>query len=289
MKFIVLVVTVVFAILVGMSVNPTAYGMMTYDEKVSSYQRLHEINSHIVASEENFEKGNTKMAMQHLSHPIEEVFDFLHFDKFHNNDYSQKLQLTLFLLRNTSMDIDVKQYTEQISTIREILDEGKEIISSDPEMNPIDLEIQSAVYLLDVAKLEYAHGLETNMPYDDNIEYQDSYAQSEMAERILKRLDSTHQKGDIFDKYFIALDTAYANSGTLKEIDSIIDKILSEIDSIDIAQRDTIETSELIPKDIPEWVKNIALWWATGDVNDGEFVQAIEFLINQGTIVVKSP
>lgn len=38
---------------------------------------------------------------------------------------------------------------------------------------------------------------------------------------------------------------------------------------------------------IPQWVKNNAGWWAEGKISDIEYVQAIEYLINQGIVKIK--
>ncbi len=37
---------------------------------------------------------------------------------------------------------------------------------------------------------------------------------------------------------------------------------------------------------IPDWVKNNACWWSQDKITDTEFIDSIEFLINQGIIVV---
>jgi len=38
--------------------------------------------------------------------------------------------------------------------------------------------------------------------------------------------------------------------------------------------------------EIPPWVKGVANFWVQGNITDGEFLEAIEFLINSGTIIV---
>ena len=38
--------------------------------------------------------------------------------------------------------------------------------------------------------------------------------------------------------------------------------------------------------DIPDWIKNNALWWAEGTITDQEFVGALQFLINNGIITI---
>jgi hypothetical protein len=37
---------------------------------------------------------------------------------------------------------------------------------------------------------------------------------------------------------------------------------------------------------IPPWVKNNAKWWADGTIGDNDFVQGIQYLINQKVIIV---
>ena len=38
--------------------------------------------------------------------------------------------------------------------------------------------------------------------------------------------------------------------------------------------------------EVPDWVKNTAGWWATDAISEKEFVNAIEFLVNEGVINV---
>ena len=35
---------------------------------------------------------------------------------------------------------------------------------------------------------------------------------------------------------------------------------------------------------VPDWVKNTAGWWATDAISETEFVNAIEFLANEGSV-----
>ncbi|SVD99346.1 uncharacterized protein METZ01_LOCUS452200, partial [marine metagenome] len=37
---------------------------------------------------------------------------------------------------------------------------------------------------------------------------------------------------------------------------------------------------------IPDWIKNVAGWWANGDISENEFLSGIEFLINHNIISV---
>ena len=44
--------------------------------------------------------------------------------------------------------------------------------------------------------------------------------------------------------------------------------------------------SENNSKEIPEWIKNNAVWWAEGAIDDNAFIQGIEFLVREGIIQV---
>ena len=41
-----------------------------------------------------------------------------------------------------------------------------------------------------------------------------------------------------------------------------------------------------LPQKIPEWIKNNAGWWAEGAIDDGSFVQGIQFLIKEGIMQI---
>ena len=41
-----------------------------------------------------------------------------------------------------------------------------------------------------------------------------------------------------------------------------------------------------IPMSIQEWIKNNAMWWAEGTIDDDAFIQGIEFLAKQGIIQI---
>ena len=65
----------------------------------------------------------------------------------------------------------------------------------------------------------------------------------------------------------------------------------TSITEIETEQEEILEDSELIsngviePK-VPEWVKNIALWYGQGTISEDEFIDAIRFLIEEGIVVV---
>jgi len=65
----------------------------------------------------------------------------------------------------------------------------------------------------------------------------------------------------------------------------------TSITEIENEQEEILEDSELIsngevePK-VPEWVRNIALWYGEGILSEDEFIDAIRFLIKEGVVIV---
>ncbi len=65
----------------------------------------------------------------------------------------------------------------------------------------------------------------------------------------------------------------------------------TSITEIENEQEEIHEISELIsngevePK-VPEWIKNIALWYGQGTISEDEFIDAIRFLIKEGVVIV---
>ena len=74
-------------------------------------------------------------------------------------------------------------------------------------------------------------------------------------------------------------------SPTLQENNS------TSITEIENEQEEVVEDSELISngvvdQKVPEWVKNIALWYGQGILSEDEFIDAIRFLIKEGVVIV---
>lgn len=50
----------------------------------------------------------------------------------------------------------------------------------------------------------------------------------------------------------------------------------------------SFSANEAIAQEVPEWVKNNALWYGQGDISESEFLSAIKFLIEKGIITIES-
>jgi hypothetical protein len=69
-------------------------------------------------------------------------------------------------------------------------------------------------------------------------------------------------------------DSVYAKYGKLSDTTTIkVSKILAN-------------QKEEPPIIIPEWIKDIAEWWANDQIDDETFVEGIQFLISEGVIIV---
>ncbi len=81
------------------------------------------------------------------------------------------------------------------------------------------------------------------------------------------------------------------NSTSITEIENEQDNNSTSITEIENEQEELLEDSELIsngviePK-VPEWVKNIALWYGQGTISENEFIEALRYLIKEGVIIL---
>ena len=54
-----------------------------------------------------------------------------------------------------------------------------------------------------------------------------------------------------------------------------------------IATISLVENASAQSSIVPEWVKNNALWWAEGKISEQEYLNSIQFLIDEEIIKVK--
>jgi len=72
-------------------------------------------------------------------------------------------------------------------------------------------------------------------------------------------------------------DTVYAKYGNLSDTTTIkVSRILAN-------------KSEVPRIIIPDWIKDIANWWANDQIDNETFVEGIQFLISEGVIIVPPP
>ena len=45
-------------------------------------------------------------------------------------------------------------------------------------------------------------------------------------------------------------------------------------------------TQGLGGSEIPDWIKDNAGWWAEGKISDDDFIYGVNYLVNQGIIII---
>lgn len=99
-------------------------------------------------------------------------------------------------------------------------------------------------------------------------------------------LDAKFDTSD--DVFFILVDgfeTNYIEIDSTSDSRTIIIPFFGGDSIIDIIGTDTLNLF-LEEPEIPSWIKNNAGWWADGQIDDVAFVQGIQYLINNGILVV---
>jgi len=81
------------------------------------------------------------------------------------------------------------------------------------------------------------------------------------------------------------------NSTSITETENKQDNNSTSITEIENKQEEILEDSELISngvvdQKVPDWVRNIALWYGEGILSEDEFIDAIRFLIKEGVVIV---
>lgn len=68
-------------------------------------------------------------------------------------------------------------------------------------------------------------------------------------------------------------------------IDGIVfEPIPVEIAGFELNLGETIQKETTSETTIPEWVRNNAGWWADGSIDDGSFIQGLQYMIKEGII-----
>ena len=73
-----------------------------------------------------------------------------------------------------------------------------------------------------------------------------------------------------------------ANSEQLRELELLIDKVQGACLEIVPVGQINLDSNIVIA----QWIKNNAGWWADGQIEDSDFVSGIQYLINQGIMVI---
>lgn len=95
------------------------------------------------------------------------------------------------------------------------------------------------------------------------------------------------EQGDNFVENIIFIPQGVRDSALMWSHDSINnDSFRSVLDGL-VKDGTLYAPQTSTYKEIPEWIKNNARWWATGQISDETFVDGIQYLINKGIITIE--
>ena len=80
-----------------------------------------------------------------------------------------------------------------------------------------------------------------------------------------------------------------SSAGSYRAIISIDENSLSGVYKIDLSHNDSyVKTISFVVSNpvLPDWIKNNAKWWSADTVSDDEFIDAIEYMIEEGLITI---
>ncbi len=99
---------------------------------------------------------------------------------------------------------------------------------------------------------------------------------------IMKR-DSTLVRDNIFQDYVTAHGGLWKPGKYKIQVQIANSMAETDITINSVQQGQSTTTSE---KHIPSWIKNTAKWWSDGSISNSEFIQTIQYLIQQGTLKI---
>ena len=88
-------------------------------------------------------------------------------------------------------------------------------------------------------------------------------------------------------KYFDRAAILEPDSHVVKNFQDFADRIIKKYPYNEVEKPKIIERAS--HESIPDWVKNNAAWWSDNQITDKEFLDAIEFLVKDGVLIVDLP
>ena len=100
---------------------------------------------------------------------------------------------------------------------------------------------------------------------------------------IMKRDSTLFAMDNIFQDYITAHGGLW-KPGNYKIQVGIANSIAETDITINPVQQG--QSTAISGNHIPSWIKNTAKWWSEGTVSNSEFIQSIQYLIQQGTLKI---
>lgn len=295
-----------FAIMMLTSMG-AANAELSYDDQLEFANSIEEINGHIIAAKKNIVDGNSEQAKMHLSHPIDILYEDISTQLKSDSKVNEKLEFSLNILKNTKTDVTADYFDKQAVGVFSVLDETKLVLIPINTLNDSVFKLNTISNLLEMSKMNYDLGLQSNDEIMKQVLIDDSCAFVIRAEEILDNIDDMQ----LDQKYKLELKLtktlqSISNNQPLVDVSMQFDDIADEIEITkngklgfhstsmitDVGFMDTPVTSndDILFKEslIPSWVKLSAAWWADDFILDKEFLSAIEYLLEQKILVVST-
>ena len=291
--------------LVMISSMNIANAELSYEKQIKFVTAAEEINGHILAARENIETGNQEFALLHLTHPILELYDDLHSELKNNSRIDQKLEYSLFILKNTDPSIDINSFDKQTNEIIKILDEAKTALISNEIQNDSGFQLDVISDLLNMSEMEFQLAMNSKNESLKQVEIQDSLAFVIRAENLLYKInDIDPEQKNKLELKLEQVQISILNQQPLNDIKTRFDNIIENIEIIkesglgfvqqdmitDVGFMDTYVISNesvLVETSIiPSWIKLNAVWWSDELVTDTEFLSSIKYMIEQKILIV---
>lgn len=287
---------VIFGIILFLSLvsAPLVDAKLSYEQEIKFVKSVEEVIGHISAAKENIKVGNSELASIHLTHPIAELYDDLHQGLKNNPQMDEKIELVLFILKNTNTAVSGEDFDESSSIILDMLNEAKSILISQETMNDSAFKFQVIEDLVKTAQQEYILGNNTDSESLGIVEFQDSDAFVKRAKNTMSTIEDIKlESKEECELYLEELSVLILNRQSNEDIIEKVDEITEEIKLIketELKHRpSSIDLEENIlskESNIPTWIKVNADWWEDGLISDSEFLTGMQYLIEQNILTI---
>ena len=193
-----------------------------YDKNLQEMQNIEEVLGHLRMAQENAQNNNYQLVTAHTSHAINELKNKQYAAKT-PQDYLDHLELLLYMIKSSDLK-SIDNFEKNIQVVRTAIHEIKISKVGEKLINDKKFQIQTAIYLLELSKIEYGIGLKSGSTFETNVEIQDAYAFTKQAQDILK-----NSIGNIFT---IELDKQIKIIQDVKSLKELEDSMNSTLDKL---------------------------------------------------------
>jgi len=292
----IMTISIIFSLMLLYSQNVSAE--LLYDDKIELTTMFEQVESHIFLAMENKQSERPDFAKMHLSHPIENHYDYIekYFDG--NEKYLKKLELVLYVLKNSSTQISNEDFENSLNQISQVIQTGKSLMIADVMDNDV-FKLHVIANLLQKSQQEYVDGM-NNVGNFRVMEIQTSYGFVVRANSLFSTI--TLETNDTIDisKKFIKIYQAYGDRSPSSEMKLLQNSLIDNINVITKKMQNKVIGNDLLNDDtsllaevnspalseslndqiIPDWIKIAIEFWSEGAISDQEISDTLVYAIH---------